>query len=216
MRIVYVEDDAYTRITTAALMRECGHEVVAALPSTAGLRNVLSNGSCDVVVLDLDLGPGPTGLDVAISVRRIAPRVGILILSTYPDPRLLTDDPVLPPRTSYVTKRLVRTPELLDEALNIAANPADNRSISDLAAFDPTNVMPTLRRTQVNLLREVAEGWTNAEIADRQGVGIDAVEKSIQRLARRLKIRSGNRSNSRVLLAQAYTLICGAPGGGNR
>lgn len=42
----------------------------------------------DVLVTDLDFGPGPTGLDVATFLRKKMPLLGIVVLTAYADPRL--------------------------------------------------------------------------------------------------------------------------------
>ncbi len=214
MRVVYVEDDDYTRMTTAALLRELGHAVVAELPGASGLMAALDTADADVAVLDLDLGGGPTGLDLAVAVRRRSPKTGILILSTYADPALLGVDAPLPPRTLFAVKRALASPEQLDEAIELAGDPIRLGETGLPGWWNASARMPRLRASQVELLRDVAEGWTNAQIASRRGVREEAVEKSVQRLARALGVDTGGPRNPRVMLTQAYVRLSGSAIGG--
>ena len=70
------------------------------------------------------------------------------------------------------------------------------------------NDMP-LSKGQWEVLRLVAAGYTNAEIARRRSLTEDAVNKAITRLVRQLDIEVGKDDNARVLLAQAYNRITG-------
>lgn len=65
LRVLVVEDDDFTRVTLKAAIERFGLEVVAtaADAKTAVVRAV--DARAQVGVFDLDLGPGPTGLDVA-------------------------------------------------------------------------------------------------------------------------------------------------------
>jgi DNA-binding NarL/FixJ family response regulator len=216
VRVVYVEDDDFTRMTTAALLRDLGHEVLAALPGSVGLMDALDSASVDVAVLDLDLGGGPTGLDLAVAVRRRSPKTGVLVLSTYADPALLGVDGPLPPRTLYAVKRTLRSPEQLNEAIELTGDPIRLDESGLPQWWNQGAELPRLRASQIELLRDVAEGWTNAEIAARRSVREEAVEKSVQRLARALGVDTQASGNPRVLMTLAYVQMAGGAPGGDR
>jgi DNA-binding CsgD family transcriptional regulator len=63
---------------------------------------------------------------------------------------------------------------------------------------------------QMQILRLVAAGHTNAEIAKRRTLTEDAVNKAITRLLRQLDIKVDETSNARVLLTRAYNQITGS------
>ena len=73
--------------------------------------------------------------------------------------------------------------------------------VSDLAG---------LTDLQVDLLRQCAAGYSNAEIARRRCITEGSVEKSIHRLMRDLGMRPSKDQNPRVLLAQAYLRATGS------
>jgi DNA-binding NarL/FixJ family response regulator len=157
----------------------------------------------DLLVADLSLGPGPGGIDVAIAARRSLPELAIVILSGYADPRLL--DPALPPAphgVQYVTKASITDTNVLARAIGRAmARQVDSRPHSTPHV--------NLSETQVDLLRMVAEGSTNREIAERRGSSTKAVEAALQRLTRRLGIAPSPATNQRIALTNAYWQLTG-------
>ena len=137
IRIAVVEDDAFTRLTLAESLRAQGLDVVLTTDSaTEALREVPALG-VHAVFLDLHLGAGPTGIDLAIALRRAQPRLGIVLLTTFDDPRLLsTTLPEPPPGTRYVTKRSIGSVEELIGVLRDAVNavaPGTSAAPSDRA-----------------------------------------------------------------------------------
>ncbi len=132
-----------------------------------------------------------------------------MLLTSFPDPRLLSGDQrPLPSGTVYVVKDELRTTAQLRERL-------------DEACGDRLGVKPTLAGRvpmtdlQVELLCMVADGLTNSEIAKRQTVSERSVETALARIMRRLEIDPSQGENPRVLMTQAYfQLISGAGGVG--
>jgi DNA-binding response OmpR family regulator len=71
LRVLVVDDDRDTREATRLLLTLCGHEVVTARDGAAAVQ-AADSFRPDVVLLDLALGPGPDGYEVARQVRRRA------------------------------------------------------------------------------------------------------------------------------------------------
>ena len=104
-RLLVVEDDGFTRMLLCSQLRELGHEVVGEAANCAeGLASAAVTRP-DAVLVDLDLGSGPNGSDFAHGVRRMLPEVGILLLTTYVDVRLIGDFRPLPAGTVFMVKR---------------------------------------------------------------------------------------------------------------
>ena len=83
-------------------------------------------------------------------------------------------------------------------------------ALADPLAVDARQRNETpLSEGQWEILRLVAAGYTNAEIARRRSLTEDAVNKAITRLVRQLDIEVGKDDNARVLLSQAYNRITG-------
>ena len=68
-RLLVVEDDAFTRISIVGVLISSGIEVVDAVGTSAEAVVSFENNHPNVVMLDLDLGYGPTGLDLARAFR---------------------------------------------------------------------------------------------------------------------------------------------------
>jgi DNA-binding NarL/FixJ family response regulator len=65
--------------------------------------------------------------------------------------------------------------------------------------------------SQLSIMRAVAEGLTNAEIARRRNVSERAVEQMMRRIAQRLGLHSSDASsfNQRVQITRAYLEMTG-------
>ena len=86
-RALVVEDDGLTRTSVAAALRLQGLDVVGEADSASTAVQIAREKNPDVAVLDLDLGSGPNGGDIAIALRRLNPAIGIVVLTTYDSPR---------------------------------------------------------------------------------------------------------------------------------
>jgi DNA-binding NarL/FixJ family response regulator len=62
---------------------------------------------------------------------------------------------------------------------------------------------------QYELIRLIAEGLSNKEIASRKVVTIKSAENSIARLAKKLKIQDLTANSQRVLIAKKYFELIG-------
>jgi len=117
-----VEDDAFTRVTLAESLRAQGVEVVLATAAAGEALELARERPLHAAFLDLHLGAGPTGIDLALALRRMHPRIGLVLLTTFDDPRLLSPTlPAPPPGTQYVTKRSISGVDRLIVALRAAA-----------------------------------------------------------------------------------------------
>jgi len=201
LRLLIVDDDDFSRTTVAAALSGAGFEVVHA----AG--GVISAMGCDlhdvdVAVLDLDLGDGPNGIDLAHALRRNSPNIGIVVLTSFSDPRLLAASVRDAPRGSgYVVKQSLTDIGILVEAVNAAGDSGSPR-----AAITPV----PLSDAQVETLRLLAYGLSNGEIARVRVVSEKSVEQAIKRAATALGVDTRATSNQRVSLARAFFSLTGA------
>ncbi|UDF35997.1 UNVERIFIED_ORG: response regulator [Shinella sp. XGS7] len=79
--IVYVDDDEVMRLTVQGLLQRQGYRVSLAGDAAAALELVAAGG-VDLVVSDFNM-PGRTGLSLAADLRRLAPRLPLLISSGH-------------------------------------------------------------------------------------------------------------------------------------
>jgi len=69
------------------------------------------------------------------------------------------------------------------------------------------NLSPKLSPAEIALLRYIAEGLSNREIARLKGVKIKSCENAISRVAKKLDIRQSPATNQRVLLAKEFDAL---------
>lgn len=201
-----LEDDPFTRISVVAALQHYGYQVVVdeSTPAQALIRAKATRP--DVAVLDLHLGAGATGLDVAHALRKFNPRIGIVLLTSFEDPRLLSSGlPAIPKGTVYVTKQGMSNLRQLKSALSESLDfEAGNERVPPNPAFG------SLTDVQIETLRLVAQGLSNSEIAIHRSVTEKSIEQTISRVAKALQIQPDLKANQRVHIARVYFRSIGA------
>ena len=203
-----VEDDPFTRVTLSGTMRALGFDVVFETGSASEALSLATQKHPEVVLLDLHLGPGPTGIDVALALKAKQPQVGIVVLSSFEDPRLLNPGlPALPSGTKYIMKSEITHAQSLKSVILEALT--NNHSANEFGRTK--SEFASLSNTQIETLRLMASGLSNAEIAKRRFVTERSVEISIARLAKKLGIEKNASKNQRVNIAKIYFRATGKP-----
>ncbi|CAB4907879.1 unannotated protein [freshwater metagenome] len=207
-RVLLVDDDPFTLTVVAAMLRGLGCDVVSEETSAAGGLQAAQRLEPDAAVLDLDLGEGPTGIDVAQRLRAMLPDIGIVVLSTYEEPRLMGyNQPPLPEGSIYLVKRTVTDPGILERAIAVSLDP-EARAIA--LPVSGAHVASKMTDLQIDLMRMVAIGHSNAEIARLRSLTVPSAEKAIARLIKQLGLQATPAQNQRVLIAQMYYQLTGA------
>jgi len=201
--VLIVEDDRFTRTMLATSIAGLGFEVVASVATAQGALASSRGRVVDVALLDLDLGPGPSGIDIAHALRGVDSAIGLVFLTSFSDPRI--KDPrerPLPRGSRFLVKSRLDDVAMLRDAL-ISAR------YEPLASEVEQRVLGVeLTVHQLSVLQKVAAGRTNLEIALDLGVTEKAVERTVQRIADALAIERTS-GNQRVLLARAYMRMSG-------
>lgn len=207
LRVLIVEDDALLRSSLAAALPVQGVDVVGATDSASGALELARRTAPDAAILDLHLGVGPSGIDIARMLRAQMPDLGLVILTSYSDPRLAgASNAQLPPGAEYLVKQGLPDVALLGVILHRCVAWRDGAPAPVRAAASPV----TLSHVQVEVLRLVARGMSNADIAQARSVSEKAVEHTITRLCRLLDIDVSATGNARVLLARHYYELTGS------
>jgi DNA-binding NarL/FixJ family response regulator len=200
--VLVVDDDDFTRTLVASLVRSLGYAVVVSAEGVPQAMALAHETHPALVLLDLDLGEGPTGIDLAYGLRRLNPNVAIVMLTSYGHPTWMGQHREPPVGSRYVIKGELTDTSVLADALAAAlAQPLMHET--------SLRVAPPLSDGQWEILRLVAAGHTNSEIARRRSLTEDAVNKSVSRLVRQLDIEVGPSGNARVMLTQAFNKLTG-------
>jgi DNA-binding NarL/FixJ family response regulator len=83
IKILVVEDDTFTRTTLCNALRLHRLTVVGEAPSAAIAMGMVNKLLPNVVLIDLDLGKGPSGIDLAHAIRSVKPNIGIVFLTSF-------------------------------------------------------------------------------------------------------------------------------------
>lgn len=201
LAVLLVEDDNLVRAALSDGLAHHGFDVTS-VGDARDAMDAFTASTPDVAVLDLHLGPGPTGLDIASALRERAPELGLVLLTSFTDPRLLrTSLDTMPAGMLYLVKQSVDDLVLLAAAIESA--PTSARAGRTSSPRSP------LTAAQTDTLRLLAAGLSNSEIARVRVVTEATVEKTIARTAQTLGIAYGESINQRVWLARAYFAMIG-------
>jgi DNA-binding NarL/FixJ family response regulator len=206
VRVILAEDSTLLREGLVRLLLEEGHEVPAAVSDAEALVSAVAAYEPDIVVVDVRMPPTHTdeGLRAALEVRRRWPEVKVLVLSQYVEKRYATELMSADVEgVGYLLKdRVAQVGDFLDALERVGAGGA---------AFDPEVVRQLLARTtQVDplarltarereVLERMAQGLTNASIAQALHVSQSAVEKHVNSLFDKLGLSHTSGYSRRVL-----------------
>jgi len=204
VRALVVENDPFTLTSVVGALEYQRVSVVASATAAYEALELQREYMPDVALLDLDLGIGPTGVDLAHALRIRQPEIGLVILSTYRDPRLVAPGMVAPPRgTTYLSKADIKDFSLIvASVISAARNPLSSRT-------PVSHSLPPLSEAQFDVLRLVADGMSTLAIAHERQVSVKAVEQTISRLSEILEVPRDSSTNQRVQLARAYLELAG-------
>ena len=198
LRVVVADDHSLTLQGVSDSLLSHGMSVVGRGKTAAEAVELVKKHRPDALVTDLDFGPGPTGLDIAESLRASFPRLGIVVLSAYGDPRLHSESLVSAPAgVVYLIKQQVASTAQLAEAIRVSIDKAAKAEAGELPAINLTS-------GQIAVLRLVAKGLSNHAIAQELSITEDSVSKTINRMLKRLGIAQDSGVNSRAALLQSY------------
>lgn len=209
-----VEDEPLLRELLGSSLERRGFDTVTA-GSASEARRAFRALDPDGVLMDVNLGPGPNGFDLAESLLAEGTGTAIVFLTNLPDPRFVGRDPGdLPPGIAYLRKTAIHDLDVLVTTLDATIRgAADARMRQDRDSARPFAAMT---RRQIEVVQLVARGYTNARIAEERGMSEKAVEKTIARALVALGVEPTPGENLRVALATRFLHGAGlppAPGG---
>ena len=209
LKILVIEDDAFTRTFISGALTNAGLNVIAAAGDVRSAIYAFTMQNPDVIVADLDLGVGPTGIDLARSFRIRNPKLGIVMLTSYADPRLLRNKiPDLPPGSEYLVKHQISEIQLVTASVKKAFSNV-NSGVSITKGTGLPEWIYDLTEVQIETLRMVALGLSNIEIGVQRFVSDKAVEQTISKIAKALGIPAVTNQNQRVHIARIYFRLAG-------
>ncbi len=217
-RVLVVVDDGFELSTLVPALRLHEMDIIGEARSENVALNLLQRLQPDVVLLDMHIA-GISAIKIAINLRKSKPDVGIVILESCSDVRLLGERNIdIPSGTKVILKKSATDLLVLCSAIKESKVAADenqkvawiNGSVS-IEEKSLCGLLVQLTDVQVQTLRLVADGATNAQIGRLRYVSEKAVEQIISRVAQEFNIQPDRNKNQRVQLVNEYYKWLGAP-----
>jgi DNA-binding NarL/FixJ family response regulator len=187
------------------LLAAAGIEVLAAVGDAEELLAAVPEHKPDVVIADVRMPPTHTdeGIRAALVIRRQWPEVAVLVLSQYVEERYAAD--LLSANTSsigYLLKdRVADVGEFLSALRRVAdgGTALDPEVVAQLLLRRRSDPLDRLTPREHEVLRRMAEGRSNAAIAQQLVITDSAVAKHINNIFAKLDLHPGDGDHRRVL-----------------
>ena len=203
-KVMLVDDDPFIRAALEAAITSFGLKIVGSAGNVGSAIECLKTNEVDVAIVDLDLGPGPSGVDICVALRNLSPKIGLILLTSYLDPRI--HDPrnrILPKGCRFISKSEIKEMKSLISEILIAKN-------KPLDQIKHRNQMNTgLTDTQLEVLKAVANGLSTHEIAKTRQVSEKAIEGILSKTYSTLGLEKSQSLNQRVQLTRVYFKLTG-------
>lgn len=178
-------------------------------PDVATARDRIDEFDPDMVLLDISLGAGPSGVHLAHSLHATRPDIAVLFLTRHADAAAARAEGLeLPPTVGFLRKHMVHDESYLLDAIEKVFDERTVEVRQDVQHPDP---FPGLSDQEVRLLRMIAEGLGNRQIAEQSHSSVKSVERWIDRLYRSLGIETKGEKIARVEAARRYFIAVGVP-----
>lgn len=208
LRIVIAEDHYLVREgVRRALESTGGNHLIAAVGTAEELLAVVLRELPDVVVTDIRMPPDHRmeGIDVALRIRAKHPEVGVVVLSQHNDP----DYAMALFRNgtqglAYLLKHRVGEPAALAQAVTAVStggSVVDPEVVETLVARTsktPATPIALLTERERDVLSLMAEGRTNASIADHLCLSTSSIEKYVSSIFSKLALTDEREVHRRV------------------
>jgi DNA-binding NarL/FixJ family response regulator len=207
-RILIVEDEPLMSALLQQSLTSADFEVEAAIDA-AQARKKIEAFDPDILLLDISLGDGPSGLHLAHAIDKTRPDIAILILTKHPDAKSATSEGLdIPARVGFLRKHLVNDVNYLLNAIEKVLSDRSSEVRQDFQSESPIN---NLSEQAVLILSLIAQGFSNNEIATRAKLSVKSVERWIDIIYKELEITKSGEINQRVEAARRYYMIAGIP-----
>ena len=200
IKVLLVEDEEFTRILIRDALTNIGMNVLAVTSVNQALAEI-EEFDPNVVVTDLDLGPGPDGADLLNKVEEERPWTGMVVLTAHASPELAVHGGrTIPEGAAYLVKSQISSASSLKSAIeeSIASPGLSQKAVKNSADQYIVSSM------QGEILRMIADGLSNAAIAREKNVTLRAAEALVQRTFTALGVKGNPDVNSRVVAVRLW------------
>lgn len=207
-RILIVEDEAFFgELLSRTLSAEPGLEVVGVARDGETAIQLARKIAPEAVLMDIELPGELDGIEAALRIKRERPQTGIVILSSHKDRRYLTSLPLEEsPGWSYLLKQSVPNITTVVRAIQGSIQGMVVLDGAVLTGLRPRQGSALARLTprQREVLELIAQGYSNAAIAERLSLAEKSVESYTHVIYQQLNISGEQEIHSRVKATLLY------------
>ena len=207
-KVLIVEDETLVANLLADSLKGAGFDTNVT-KSVATARKALTQFDPDIALIDITLGHGPSGVELAYIMSQTHPATALIFLTKHPDLRTAgINEKDIPEGSGFLRKELISDTDYLVTSIEEIIHQFEADVRHDL---DPSRPLSVLTDNQVEVLRMVAQGYTNTEIAKQRGISSSAVEQILGRIMRALDIGPDGILSQRVEVARVFIASAGLP-----
>jgi len=211
MSVVVADDSVLLREGVVRVLKESGFHVVAQAEDGTGLVAAVDENPPDVVVTDIRMPPSYTdeGLKAAHEIRARHPEVGVLLLSQYVETEFAVElVSAGAARLGYLLKdRVADVKEFTDAVRRVGSGGSviDPEVVSRLVERPRLdNPVDRLTAREQQVLRLMAEGRSNAGIAEALVLSPKSVEGHVRNIFGKLDLGDTPDDHRRVLAVLSF------------
>ena len=200
-RVLVAEDEEFTLNLLREILSDANYEVIA-VNTITGAIEAIKEFDPHAVVTDLNFGiNAPNGADLLNLLEAERPWIGKVILTSHSSANLaLPRGTELPKNVIYLVKSELETIAALSNAVQDSIAQINDKSPRQ--ATESNRI--AISESQGEILRMIAEGYTNAAIATQLGTSLRATEALVQRTFLALGLKSHEDFNSRILAVRMW------------
>jgi DNA-binding NarL/FixJ family response regulator len=221
--VALAEDNLIVRTGIAQLLveNEAGIEVVSQCDDLDSLLEAVDRDAPDVVLTDIRMPPTFTdeGLRVAAMLRERSSDIGVVILSSYAEPDFAFSllESGLEGRAYILKERVSDRGQLVSAIHTVAAGGSvmDPKVVEPLMlarAREKRSVLKELSARELEVLGQIAQGKSNAAIAESLFLTKRAVEKHINAIFLKLNLAFAEDVSKRVKATLMFLAESQEPG----
>lgn len=207
-RILIVEDDEFTG---SLIMSALAHEgfVTELATSALSAKVALKTFDPDAVLVDIDLGDGPNGIEFIQFVNKSNPEIAQILLSRFGDTVSAgARDARIPDGVAYLRKSVIQSTRGLVEAIRDAIRGQTQDLRHDK---HDKGLIQKLTKSQREILQMMAQGLSNKEIAARRNVSLSSVEQLVTGILKAFSLTNDDKIVPRVEAIRIFVSESGLP-----
>ena len=207
-KVLICEDNGLFRdMLQTSLSSQRELEIVAAVPDGDSAISIAKELKPHVVLMDIELGGEPNGIETGQLIKRENPAVGVVILSLHIDKEYLSSIPMdQVGGWSYLWKHSVSDLSALTRAVEGTAAGLTIMDPNVVRALrpNPTSILSTLSPRQLEVMELMAQGYSNRRTAEMLFLTEKSVENYVKVIYEKLLLSREDFVNPRVKAVLLY------------